>query len=140
MAEHPHHPQRHTTTPRQRVWVFAFLGGAVLLLLGVVVLATGTSRIGFIWTPQPVHTSAAVTLASEPASEEIATTVIDTTVEVSKNFTAVTTPTDTPAVTTPAFSGKARGTVTISNRWSKVQPLQAGTRLKSPDGKIFRTQ
>ena len=34
----------------------------------------------------------------------------------------------------------ARGTVTIHNTWSQTQPLQATTRLLSPDGVLFRIE
>jgi hypothetical protein len=145
-AEHheTHHPKAHTTTPRQRVWVIAFVIAAAALFAGVLFLATGKSRIAFTWTPQPIEGTTTLTVAASPAGEDIPAAFVEKSVEVSKVFTAetkgATTPTPTATTTTPTFNGKARGNITISNRYSKAQPLIAGTRLKSPDGQIFRTQ
>jgi len=148
MAKHvehhePHHPKAHTTTPRQRLWVIVFVIAAAALFAGVLFLATGRSRIAFTWMPQTVEGSSTLTVAAEPSGDDIPATFVEKNVEVSKVFTAETkaTPTVTPTTPpTPTFTGKARGTVTISNRYSKAQPLIAGTRLKAPDGQIFRTQ
>lgn len=150
MSTHPehheaHHPKAHTTTPRQRVWVISFVVAAAALFAGVLVLATGRSRIAFTWTPQAVEGTTTLTVAAEPAGDDIPASFLEKNVEVSKTFTAeakAATPAPTPATptTTPTFTGKARGNVTISNRYSKTQPLIAGTRLRSPDGQIFRTQ
>ncbi|MDP2789505.1 MAG: hypothetical protein Q8O51_00020 [bacterium] len=136
--------QHHTTTPRQRVWVIAFVVAAAVLFAGVLFLATGKSRIAFTWTPQPVESTTTLTVAAAPTGDDIPAAFLEKSVEVSKIFTAETKATtpqpvpSTPTVTT--FTGKARGKVTIYNRYSKAQPLIAGTRLKSPDGQIFRTQ
>jgi hypothetical protein len=148
MAKHvehhePHHPKAHTTTPRQRLWVIVFVIAAAALFAGVLFLATGRSRIAFTWMPQTVEGSSTLTVAAEPSGDDIPATFVEKNVEVSKVFTAETkaTPTVTPPTPpTPTFTGKARGTVTISNCYSKAQPLIAGTRLKSPDGQIVRTQ
>lgn len=141
-AEHheTHHSKAHTTTPRQRAWVIAFVGAAAVLFTGVLFLATGQSRIAFTWTPQPTEAAATLTAAAAPAGDDIAAAFVEKNVEVSKVFTAETQSPSATATATPTFTGKARGTVTISNRYSKPQPLTAGTRLKSPDGQIFRTQ
>lgn len=144
-AEHhePHHPKAHTT-PRQRVWVISFVVAAAVLFAGVLFLATGRSRIAFTWTPQAVEGTTTLTVAAVPAGDDIPAAFIEKNVEVSKVFTAETkaaTPQPVPVTpTTPTFTGKARGNVTLSNRYTKAQPLIAGTRLQSPDGQIFRTQ
>ena len=145
MAKHPehhetHHTKAHTTTPRQRVWVISFVVAAAVLFAGVLFLATGKSRIAFTWTPQPVEGTTALAVAATPAGDDIPAAFLEKSVEVSKVFTAETTAAPTATPTTPTFTGKARGGVTISNRYSKAQPLIAGTRLQSPDGQIFRTQ
>lgn len=141
-AEHhePHHPKAHTTTPRQRVWVIAFVVAAAALFGGVLFLASGRSRIAFTWTPQAIEATTTLTVAATPAEGEVPATFLEQNVEVSKVFTAETKSPAATEPTTPTFTGKARGTVTIANRYSKAQPLIAGTRLKSPDGQIFRTQ
>ncbi|MEK7570609.1 MAG: hypothetical protein AAB515_04215 [Patescibacteria group bacterium] len=136
-----HHPKHHTTTPRQQVWVLGFLGGAVVLLGAVLFLANGRSRIAFTWTPQPIESKTTLTAAAAPSESEIATSFVQTSVDVERTFTAEpTTSTPTPAPTAPVFTGKASGKATITNRYTKAQPLQAGTRLQSADGHIFRTQ
>jgi hypothetical protein len=145
MAQHvehheTHHPKAHTTTPRQRVWVIAFVVTAAALFAGVLFLATGRSRIAFTWIPQTIESSSTLTVAATPEGDDIPATFVEKNVEVSKIFTAETKAAPTTTPTTPTFSGKARGNVTISNRYSKAQPLIAGTRLRSPDGQIFRTQ
>ncbi|MEK7518723.1 MAG: hypothetical protein AAB549_02255, partial [Patescibacteria group bacterium] len=140
----PHHPQRHTTTPRQRVWVISFVVAATVLFAGVLFLAMGKSRIAFTWLPQTIEGTTTLTVAVESTGDEIPAAFVEKSVEVSKVFTAetkATTPQPQPSTpTVPTFTGKARGKVTITNRYSKAQPLTAGTRLKSPDGQIFRTQ
>lgn len=134
-----HHVKpQHTTTSAQRTTAWIFLGAAVLLFAGVVVLAIGRSRITFTWTPQAVEAKSTITALSQPADGQIVGSFSETTVSVEKTFQASTPVVEKPATTT--FTGKARGKVTISNRHTKAQPLQAGTRLRSPDGKIFRTQ
>ena len=135
-----HHPKAHTTTPRQRAWVIVFVVVAAALFAGVLFLAMGQSRIAFTWTPQPVEGTTTLTVAATPTGEEIPAAFLEKSVEVSKVFTAETKAAAPTPTVTPTFSGKARGNVTISNRYSKAQPLIAGTRLKSKDGQIFRTQ
>jgi len=143
-AAHTHsapHPKQHNTTPAQRLWALGFLGAAIVLFGVVLVLANGRSRIAFTWTPQPVESTTTLTAAAVAGASELPAAFVQTTVNVEKQFTA--NPDATPAATpstTPTFNGKARGNATITNRWSQVQPLQAGTRLRSPDGQIFRTQ
>lgn len=140
-----HHPKAHTTTPRQRVWVIAFVVAAAVLFAGVLFLAAGRSRIAFTWLPQATEGTTTLTVATTPAGDDIPAAFLEKSVEVSKVFTAETKAATTPSPTTttpivPTFTGKARGNVTLANRYSKAQPLIAGTRLKSPDGQIFRTQ
>lgn len=141
-AEHhePHHPKAHTTTPRQRLWVISFVVAAAALFAGALFLASGRSRIAFTWTPQAIEATTTLTVAATPAEGEVPATFLEKNVEVNKVFTVETKSPATTEPTTPTFTGKARGTVTIANRYSKAQPLTAGTRLKSPDGQIFRTQ
>lgn len=145
-AEHhaPQHPKAHTTTPRQRAWVFSFVIAAAVLFTGVLFLAMGRSHIAFTWTPQPIEGTTTLTVAAAATGDDIPAAFLEKNVEVSKTFTAetkVTTLAPTQVTpTAPTFTGKARGKVTITNRYSKAQPLTAGTRLKSPDGQIFRTQ
>ena len=107
-------------------------------------LAMGKSRIAFTWLPQTIEGTTTLTVAVESTGDEIPAAFVEKSVEVSKVFTAetkATTPQPQPSTpTVPTFTGKARGKVTITNRYSKAQPLTAGTRLKSPDGQIFRTQ
>ena len=141
MAKIQHHPKHHSTTPTQRIWVLSFFGAAIILLGAVLVLANGRSRIAFTWTPQPVEGKTTFAATSAPAENEVLAAFVQTTVNVERTFTAdksVAQP--TPPPTTPTFTGTARGTVTIVNRYSKTQPLQAGTRLQTKDGLIFRTQ
>lgn len=136
-----HHPKHHTTTPAQRVWVLSFFGGAVVLLGAILFLANGRSRIAFTWTPQPVEGKTTLVAANTPAENELAAAFVQTNVNVEKSFTVTPDTAEAPATpVTPTFTGKARGKATITNRWSKSQPLQAGTRLRSTDGLIFRTQ
>ncbi len=141
-AHHPeHHPKHHTTTPRQKVWVICFVVLAAVLLGGVVFLSMGKSKIAFTWTPQSVQASTTFTASANPGDQDVTAAFVSTSVDVTDSFTAETQPAPvTPPATTPTFTGKARGNVTISNHYSKAQPLIAGTRLKSPDGQIFRTQ
>lgn len=137
----PHHPKHHSTTPTQRIWVLGFFGAAIILLGTVLVLANGRSRIAFTWAPQPVEGKTNFAATSAPGENDVLAAFVQTTVNVERAFTAaksITEPTPTP--TAPAFTGKARGVVTIVNRYSKTQPLQAGTRLQTKDGQIFRTQ
>ncbi|MEK7632087.1 MAG: hypothetical protein AAB445_04480, partial [Patescibacteria group bacterium] len=135
MAKTEHHPKHPTTTPTQRLWVLGFFGAAIVLLGAVLFLANGRSRIAFTWTPQPVESKATLAAASVPGETDLAATFVQTTVTVEKQFTATPAATEpTPAAATPTFTGKARGKVTITNRYTKAQPLQAGTRLRSSDG------
>lgn len=135
-----HQPQHHTTTPRQRVWVISFVVAATVLFAAVLFLATGKSRIAFTWMPQPIEGTTTLTVAATPAEGEVPATFLEKNVEVSKIFTAETKSPATTEPTIPTFTGKARGNVTLSNRYSKAQPLIAGTRLQAKDGQIFRTQ
>lgn len=125
------------TTSQQKVLVLSFFVAAALLLAGVLVLAMGRSSIQFTWTPQAVEATTTATFAAKPNAEELPARFVQTSLDVTKEFTPETDP--TPAAT-PVFTGKARGQVTITNNWSQTQPLQAGTRVRSADGKIFRTQ
>lgn len=136
-----HHPKHHTTTPRQQVWVLGFLGGAIVLLGAVLFLANGRSRIAFTWTPQPIESKATLVATATPNEGEISSSFVQASIEVEQIFNATPTPnTPTPTPATPTFTGRARGKATITNRYTKAQPLQAGTRLQSNDGRIFRTQ
>lgn len=141
MAKTQHHPKHHSTTPTQRIWVLGFFGAAIILLGAVLVLANGRSRIAFTWTPQPVEGKTTFAATSAPGENEVLAAFVQSTVHVERVFTADTSvPAPTPTPTTPTFTGKARGNAIITNRYTKAQPLQAGTRLQSKDGKIFRTQ
>lgn len=135
----PEHHPHHTTTPKQKYLVFGFLGFAILVLAGVLFLALGHSRISFTWTPQTVEAKSTLTAAATPVDEDVPAAFIEKIVEVEQAFQAETKPVQKPTEAT-AFIGKARGKIKIINNNSKVQPLMATTRFKSPDGLIFRIQ
>ncbi|RJO59406.1 hypothetical protein C4546_02200 [Candidatus Parcubacteria bacterium] len=128
------------TTPKQRFLAIGFLILAILILAGVIFLATGQSRVAFTWIPQTSEAKTTLTAAVTPVGTDLPAVFLEKNVEVEKTFEAqAETAGETPAET-PTFQGKARGNVKIINSYSKTQPLQAGTRFQSPDGLIFRTQ
>ncbi|PIS40520.1 MAG: hypothetical protein COT26_02900 [Candidatus Kerfeldbacteria bacterium CG08_land_8_20_14_0_20_43_14] len=135
----PEHHPHHTTTPKQKYLVFGFLAVAILVLAGVLFLALGHSRVNFTWTPQTVEAKSTLTAAATPVNDDIPAAFIEKTVEVEQTFQVETKPVQKPTET-PTFTGKARGKIKIINNNSKVQPLMATTRFKSPDGLIFRIQ
>lgn len=117
--------------------VAVFTGITILVLLAIVYFAFSKTTITV--TPALLAQSVTATLRVGPTTDEEGDAKNDLRgVLLQKELTVRSTATPSPA-STEAVPAKAGGTVTIVNHWSRVQPLQAGTRLLSDGGVLFRT-
>ncbi len=120
---------------KRQVLIFVVLAAVVVLTVLyfsfsktviTVMPAVQQRTVNFSLTAGPVTTD----LQSLPAYD-ITAMVLSKDVTATETATAAGTGTEEPA--------KAGGSVTLSNNWSRAQPLQAGTRLLSENGVLFRT-
>ncbi|MFH1171665.1 MAG: baseplate J/gp47 family protein [bacterium] len=117
--------------------VLAFVGATLLVL--IVVLYFSFSRTVITVTPKIEKQTITIELTVGPASSavtnattvDLAGTVITMDLERTKTVSDLSQKEDVPA--------RAGGRVTFINQWTKTQPLQAGTRLLSQNGVLFRT-
>ncbi len=120
--------------------VLLFLGLTLIVLAVVVYFAFATTTIVVTTKPQTQTLTVSVTVGPQPADDTDAKAVKN---EITGTVLAqLVSATVTGAATSASTSeepAKATGTVTLINRWSKTQPLQAGTRLLSEEGVLFRT-
>jgi hypothetical protein len=89
------------------------------------------SSLSFELTIGPVAPSGAGETPSSEPLPLLRGTVLSTECETTQTFTGIS--------ETREEAARAGGKVTITNSWSRVQPLQAGTRLLSSGGVLFRT-
>ncbi len=126
---------RTTKSYQKVVAAFSFISA---LLVGFI-LYFSFAKTTITITPSPVEQTAVFTVRIEKELPQtpadipvIVGTLLNTTLDGSLTYTNI----------TP--SGKvddiARGTVTIYNKWSQVQPLQATTRLLSSTGVLFHIE
>lgn len=117
-----------------RTWTLVFLGISIVTGAAIAFLALSNTVVTVTLTDREVTIE--THLATEPRP------VTDS--QAIRGVVATATAEDTLVVTVPSagepVDDYARGRVTIFNRWTKVQPLAAGTRLKSAsNGLIYRT-
>lgn len=108
--------------------VLAFSVLAVLLLATSIFLSSARTEIRL----RPIVSREPVERVFRLGTGELAGLVLQETLETSVDVV------DLPAASEE--KGYAIGTVTITNTWTRPQPLQEGTRLMSESGVLFRTQ
>lgn len=118
--------------------VVGFLIGTALLILLIAYLAFAKTTITITPATETLEATAAVIVRPEAAvagsTEEnvVAGEIISAEVTHETRYTDL--------ETSRVEDAKATGTVTITNNYSKPQPLVETTRLQSSDGLLFRTQ
>lgn len=125
--------RRYTARAFQR-HVVVFVGVTVVVLLGVVYFAFSKTIITI--TPALRHQTLEATVTTGVASAEQPVDVAGVVLQFPVAAEQTTTATGSGTVE----EGRAGGTVTIRNTSGRAQPLQAGTRLLSDSGILFRTQ
>lgn len=120
--------------------VLVYLGLTLMVLAVVVYFAFATTTIAVSTKPQTQTLTVSITIGPQPTDEKETKAVKNeiTGTVLAQPVSATVTGTATPSSTSEE-PAKATGTVTLVNHWSKSQPLQAGTRLLSEGGVLFRT-
>ncbi|MBI4089937.1 MAG: hypothetical protein HY421_00875 [Candidatus Kerfeldbacteria bacterium] len=116
-----------------RTGTLAFVGVAVLVagVIGAIALS-GTTVAITVGTRDITQRATLTVVEQSPADDELTGTFVFAEMEGGKTVEA--------PQTGEQVDDYARGTVIIVNRWTKAQPLAAGTRLKaSSNGLIYRT-
>lgn len=116
-----------------RTGTVIFIGISLLVSGSIVAIALSGTTVAITVGMRDVTQRATITVAEQPsADDELKGTFAVASADGSKTVAA--------PQTGELVDDYARGTVTIVNRWTKVQPLAAGTRLKaSSSGLIYRT-
>lgn len=129
-ANRAHRPQ---VARMYRAGTFMFVGITVLVAGSIAAIAfSGTTVAITVGTRDITQRATIIVVEQSPADEELTGAFVFANADGSKNIEA--------PQTGELVDDYARGTVTIVNRWTKVQPLAAGTRLKaSSNGLIYRT-
>lgn len=117
-----------------RTWTLIFLGISIITGAAIAFLALSNTVVTVTLTDRDVAIE--TNLATEPQPTTGSPAI--------RGVVATATAEDTLTVTVPSAGAPvddyARGQVTIFNHWTKIQPLAAGTRLKSAsNGLIYRT-
>jgi len=89
------------------------------------------TRVIITRTTYPVQATFVTSISPNPTDEQIQGSFEQQTIS--------TTYTDNSLTSTTQTSGKAGGTITITNDWTQNQPLQATTRFLTPEGIQFRS-
>ncbi len=130
--------RRMLSTRRFQQLVMVFVACTIIVLLIVVYFSF--SKTVILVTPAVQSVPSRVQLSLGPAAAadntnaaqpDLSGRILTKELSVENTFTDVAAATEEPAM--------AGGTVTIYNKWSKNQPLRAGTRLLSDGGVLFRT-
>lgn len=117
------------------------LARGMLLGFGILGFIAGVLAVLFVLPKAVIYISPRAEELREEVGLEVKTgaketsalsgEVVETTQELSKNY---------PATGKKNVGEKAKGTITVYNEWdSNAQPLVAGTRFLSSDGKTFKT-
>lgn len=127
---------RHSSrvTRLYRLGTIVFLGASVLIAGVVGLFAFSTTAILVTIEPREISRDLEIEASAAPVSENQVKGAV---------LTAAAQDSQTIAVSSdgPSVDDYSRGTVTIENHWTQVQPLAAGTRLKAAsNGQIYRTQ
>lgn len=134
-------PRKKTATKSFKRLVLIFVGATVVVFAAVTYFAF--SKTVLVVTPRIETTTADIPIRIGPGAAEgtetpapaggavIAGRLLTTDVEATETFSGISEQREEPA--------NVSGTVTISNHWSRAQPLAAGTRLLSETGVLFRT-
>lgn len=129
-AKRAHRPQ---VARMYRAGTFMFVGTTVLVAGSIAAIAFSGTTVAITVGTRDITQRATITVVERsPADGELTGAFIFANADGSKNIEA--------PQTGELVDDYARGPVTIVNRWTKVQPLAAGTRLKaSSNGLIYRT-
>ncbi len=143
------------STSRVEKWYAALVKIFVLIaivLIGVIVYVSFTKTTVNITTQEQDDVITTETTVAELGGVVLLTDVEGSTdYDLTKTADSTTTEADTTTTTTeepvveekpvaPVAAAKAKGTVVITNKYNKDQPLITNTRLLSKDGVLFRTQ
>lgn len=143
------------STSRVEKWYAALVKIFVLIaivLIGVIVYVSFTKTTVNITTQEQDDVITTETTVAELGGVVLLTDVEGSTdYDLTKTADSTTTEADTATTTTeepvveekpaaPVAAAKAKGTVVITNKYNKDQPLITNTRLLSKDGVLFRTQ
>jgi len=132
MTAAPSQLRRPSISRFYRNGTFIFLAVSLMVGGAIAALAFSKTTIRVTLGSRTVTAETSLTAAVQPTDQDIAAEITTAEAEKTRTFTV---PSDGPVV-----DDYARGLVTITNAWTQVQPLAAGTRLQSAaNGLIYRT-